>query len=224
MGMKGISMAKQPVRSDRQRAKTGKKKSFPWPLVLIVAAAAILFPVSGFAFAATRESHDSFCGSCHTQPESTYLDRSTTAPPVDMASFHTGHQTRCIDCHSGVGISGRISAEMMGASNAVKWLTKTAAQPAPLHYPINDTNCLKCHQQVTDQNYVPKNQALVEMGDAQNGHWHLFLRRWQSSNAKAATCVTCHSGHSTDVEAGLLFLNRQQVQNVCQDCHNSMQE
>lgn len=29
--------------------------------------------VGGFAFAANQESHDPFCGSCHTQPETSYL-------------------------------------------------------------------------------------------------------------------------------------------------------
>src|SRR5512137_741659 len=87
---------------------------------LIVAAVAVVgLSASGFAFAATQESHDQFCASCHTQPESTFVARSTSTS-VDLASHHTTQNALCIDCHSGQGIAGRMSAELMGAKNAFK--------------------------------------------------------------------------------------------------------
>ena len=104
--------------------KAAKKKKFPWVLVLIAAAAAILLPAAGFGFAASQEAHDSFCGSCHTEPESTYLARSVAAQPSDLASYHTTESTRCIDCHSGIGITGRMQAEILGASNAIKMVQR----------------------------------------------------------------------------------------------------
>ncbi|MEJ2563466.1 MAG: hypothetical protein P8Z42_12365, partial [Anaerolineales bacterium] len=70
---------------------------------------------SGFAFAASKESHDPFCASCHTQPESTFFERSLDVEAVDLASFHTQETTRCIDCHSGPGVLGRMQAEWLGA-------------------------------------------------------------------------------------------------------------
>jgi predicted CXXCH cytochrome family protein len=182
----------------------------------------ILLPVGGFAVAASQETHDAFCGSCHTEPESTYLERSTTQPPVDLASFHATEGTRCIDCHSGAGVPGRMLAEMMGAQNALKWYSGTALQPAPLTRPIDDENCLKCHREVTDRNYVPENQVLDNSGEARNGHWHVFLQRWQAASSKAGSCVSCHTGHNTDGEAQLLYLNRQQTEAVCDSCHRVM--
>ena len=123
-------------------------------ILLIVAGVALLFTAGGFSFAASKETHDSFCASCHTQPESTFYQRSQTQPS-DLASYHTTQNTRCIDCHSGVGIMGRLFAELMGASNALKFYTHTAVQPAVVLYPIGDDHCLKCHQNVIQKGFTP---------------------------------------------------------------------
>lgn len=160
---------------------------------------------SGFGFAASREAHDPFCASCHTQPESTYFDRSTH-PPVDLASAHTKESTRCIDCHSGQGLTGRLQAELLGAHNALAYLTRTAIQPAPLTRPIADASCLKCHADITGRQDF-------------NNHFHNFLPRWQAVDPGAATCVSCHSGHTTDGRADLAYLNEGRTRAVCDACH-----
>lgn len=207
-----------PVKASRAR------RTIPWALALVVLVVVILLPVGGFAFAATQESHDAFCGSCHTQPESTYLARATAAKPVDLASYHTAEATRCIDCHSGAGLGGRLQAEMLGAGNAFKWYSGTAAQPAPLTNPIRDDHCLKCHPNITDRNYVPNNQALQDLGEAENGHWHFFLKRWQAQAASAGACVSCHSSHATEGDAQILYLNQQTTGAVCDACHRTLGE
>ncbi|NMC77960.1 MAG: hypothetical protein GYA59_01255 [Chloroflexi bacterium] len=204
--------------------KPPSRKTVPWILLPILVAILLLFVAGGFAFAATQESHDTFCGSCHTEPESTYLQRSTATQPTDLASYHTTESTRCIDCHSGQGVGGRLQAEVLGASNALKWYIGTAVQPAPLTHPIGDANCLKCHQQVTEREYVPQNQALSQLGEGRNGHWHVFLARWQAQDANAATCVSCHGGHTTDGDAQILYLNEQHTAAVCDACHRVLGE
>ena len=196
----------------------------PWKPVLIVGSVVLLMAAAGFTFAATQESHDSFCGSCHTQPESTYLQRSTAPQPIDLASQHTLQTTRCIDCHSGQGLFGRMQAELLGAKNAFKWYTGTAIQPAPLTQPIGDINCLKCHQQVTQNGYVPKNQNFAGNSEAQNGHWHLFLSRWQAVDTNAGRCVSCHGGHSTDGDKTIFYLNQQHTLSVCESCHQKLRD
>jgi len=194
----------------------------PWKPILIVLSVALLATVGGFTFAATQESRDSFCGSCHTQPESTYLQRSTASQPVDLASHHTLQSTRCIDCHSGEGLFGRLQAELLGAKNAFKWYTGTAIQPAPLTQSISDTHCLKCHQQVTQSSYVMKNQNFAGNSEAQNGHWHLFLARWQIVDKNAGQCVSCHGGHTTDGDKTIFYLNEQHTISVCESCHQKL--
>ena len=170
----------------------------------------IILAISGFAFAATKESHDSFCASCHTQPESTFYQRSLAAP-VDLASAHTADKTRCIDCHSGEGTTSRIKAELLGAHNALAYLTHTAVQPAPLTKPIADENCLKCHAQVMTQQDM-------------NNHFHVFLPRWQQIDPNAAGCVSCHEGHATDGRADLAYLNEARTRAVCEACHQATGE
>jgi nitrate/TMAO reductase-like tetraheme cytochrome c subunit len=202
------------------------KKHFPLlPVLLGIVALGILLAASGFAFAATQETHDSFCASCHTQPESTFFQRSINAQAIDLASYHMPQKTRCIDCHSGSGIFGRMQAELLGARNAVAWYTHTAVQPAKLTFPIHDANCLKCHQDVTQQGYTPKNPIAVpgfeggRGGEARINHWHEFLTRWQAASPNAGTCTSCHPGHSTNGSAQTGFQNSQTTTAVCDSCH-----
>ena len=68
------------------------KSNRKFPIFLTLVGFGVLggiFATGGFAFAATQEQHDSFCASCHTQPESTFYQRSTAAQPADLASAHT---------------------------------------------------------------------------------------------------------------------------------------
>jgi len=210
-----------------QNQPPSKKKPFPFiPVIAIGAVVVVLLIGGGFAFAASQESHDTFCSSCHTQPESTFFGRSTAAAPTDLASFHTTKNTGCIDCHSGQGTLGRIQAELMGAKNAFKWYSGTAVQPAVLTTPIGDANCLKCHQQVTAKNFSPQEQITVQgaqtRGRGEEGganHWHVQLAKWQATSATAGGCVSCHSGHDATSTSAAGFMNSQNVQNTCNACH-----
>ncbi len=209
------------------------RKPFIFTVVGLLAAVVviILLTAGGFAFAASQEGHDAFCASCHTQPESTYYQRETAGSPVDLASFHSSNSAgyaRCIDCHSGPGLTGRLQAELLGARNALKWYTGTAVQPAVLNYPIGDANCLKCHQAVTQRGFTPKEQITVpgrgggEGGGegGRNNHWHEFLTRWQTTApATAGSCTSCHGGHPTTGTAQSGFMDTQAVQNTCNACH-----
>ena len=215
----------------RKQNTPSKKPFMIIPVVLVAVVVVILLTAGGFAFAASQEAHDAFCASCHTQPESTYFQRETAGSPVDLASFHSAHNVsyaRCIDCHSGAGLTGRLQAELLGARNAVKWYTGTAVQPAVLNYPIGDANCLKCHQDVTQRGFTPKEQITVPGrgggGDGgekgRNNHWHEFLARWQTTTpATAGACTSCHGGHPTTGTAQGGFMDTQAVQNTCNACH-----
>ncbi len=195
----------------RPRHKSRLRKKRINPLLIIIPAAlvalGVVFAGGGYAFAANQEENNSFCASCHTQPESTYYQRFQAATPVDLASDHAKkNAAKCIDCHSGVGFNGRLSAIMMGARNAAAWFTHTAVQPAPLTVPIKDENCLKCHQDVTGQVTL-------------NNHFHGFLSRWQAADPNAGTCVSCHASHLTDGDSTAGFTNATRTDGVCNACH-----
>jgi nitrate/TMAO reductase-like tetraheme cytochrome c subunit len=209
----------------RRPVKPTKKSARFLPVILIGLAVVVLLTAGGFAFAATQESNDAFCASCHTQPETTFFQHSTASQPVDLASFHTTKSDRCIDCHSGQGIGGRVQAELLGALNAFKWYSGTAVQPAVLIYPISDQNCLKCHADVTQQGFTSKESITVAgvnnsgRGEGRNNHWHQFLSRWQAASATAGSCVDCHSGHAGGGSIQSGFMTSQPVTNTCNACH-----
>ncbi len=184
-------------------------KKFPLIAVLVgVLALGVVLAGGGFAFAASQEQNDSFCASCHTQPESTFFERFNAAQPVDLASYHHAKKTACIDCHSGVGLGGRLQAELLGAHNAFAFYTGTAVQPAVLAYPIRDDSCIKCHE-----------KTIKPAGTTRNNHFHPLLAKWQAADPNAGGCVSCHSGHATNGTAQTRFQNKVAYTPVCNACH-----
>lgn len=183
-----------------------QRRKWPWILVIVIPVALIFLGVSTGVVAMQFENHDDFCASCHSEPESTYVQREAAAS-TDLASFHKTKDVRCIECHSGPGLGpGRMNSLMLGAKDLLAWTTGRATQPAVHTRPIDDANCLKCHADVTTQQDF-------------NNHFHVFLPRWQGRDKNAATCVSCHQSHHTDGEEQLKFLNRATTVNVCQSCH-----
>ena len=206
---------RKQIAAQKAAEKARREKILKSPVfrgILLVFAVGVLLTAGGFSYAANQEEHDTFCASCHTQPETTFFERSTAAAAVDLASFHTLKNTRCIDCHSGAGLTGRISAEMMGAHNAFLWYTNQAVQPATATQPVGDGNCLKCHAEVLSQNAT------------RNNHFHVFLPRWQGADPNAADCTTCHQGHKTSSTTENKFLDVATVQVVCESCHRALGE
>ena len=196
----------------REKKYSQPAHKFPWLIVGIAIAIVLLLGGSGIGFAASQEENDAFCASCHTQPESTYFERSQAAAPVDMASSHhtsNDQNTKCIDCHSGSGVTGRFGAMLLGAHNAFMHFTHTETQPAPLTVPIQDVNCTKCHDNIYRQTDL-------------SNHFHQFLPRWQALDPKAATCVDCHSAHATGGDATQGFLVANTVTPICERCHAAL--
>ena len=191
------------------------RRSIPWPTFkwrwpVWAALAAVLFLGAGGYFTTAHiEENDGFCASCHSQPESTFFQRSQAPVAVDLASkHHASWATRCIDCHSGPGVSGRLSGMALGARDLAAFVTHTDTQPAVQTVPVTDATCLKCHTDTpTTQNF--------------QRHFHAFLAKWQAIDPKAATCVSCHGGHATDGDPSTAFLQQDRTQQVCQSCHQA---
>ncbi len=171
----------------------------------------IVFSASTLALGAQMENNDQFCASCHTQPESTFVDR-TQHPAVDLASAHKAEQVGCIACHSGEGVPGRLDALKLGARDLTAFISRHYPQPAQLTHAISDANCLKCHQD-------------VGQGNDFNNHFHILLPRWQKADPqRAATCVSCHSTHTTDGSQQLRWLNKDRTVAQCNACHRTLSD
>lgn len=191
-----------------------KKRVIPkWLIVsgAVIAVVALITMIGGTAYALHIEENDGFCASCHTQPETTYFNQSTAAPPSSLAAFHAQiprASVRCIDCHSGGGALGRATGLMQGQADLVAYLSGHYHDPAVTLSKLGDDSCLKCHDQISQPRGI-------------NNHFHQFLARWQQIDPNAKGCIDCHTAHSTtaDVQA---FLTRDTVTAVCDDCHRSL--
>ena len=194
-------MSKQPAST----------KKLPRWVKWFVAAALLLVAFSSGALALSvhLENNDRFCASCHTHPETTFVERATQQP-ADLASAHAAESVHCIQCHSGEGKAGRVDALKLGMRDALAFVSRNYTQPAPLTHPIPDENCLKCHG---------------DIGQAQTfeNHFHVLLPRWQQARpGQAATCVDCHSAHTTDGRPDAMWVSIEPTQKQCEGCHRIM--
>ncbi len=179
----------------------------------ILAVALGVLAIGGTGLALVLENQDAFCAACHTQPEQAFYEQSRQPSAATLAALHTQKQTACIDCHSGSGTLGRAVGLSQGAHDLFAYLSGTYNKPAVTTNPLGDDTCLNCHGDVVKE----RPGAALEL----NGHYHVFLTRWQSVDPNAAHCTTCHTAHSKGLES-LQFMAQGQVARVCDDCHTAL--
>ena len=185
---KSVQVNKSGVKTAAKAGgKPGKRppaRRFPLWMPAAGLGVVLILAVSLFFGMMKLEETDTFCGSCHTQPETTYLDRMakglTSAGPVDVASFHQSKtdpaaKVHCIDCHAGPGLTGRAAAIFEGAGNAVRYITHTGTQPGKMAGIMADANCVKCHADV----------LAAQAYKGHNNHYHFFLARLQAEQQAA---------------------------------------
>lgn len=196
--------------SKRYKSSKPARRARPaWILPALIAAGVLLvIGVGATAYSINLENHDSFCASCHTQPETQFVDQSQAPQPVTLAAFHTTKNTRCIDCHSGSGAFGRAVGLMQGSQDLFSFLSGRYHNPAITTNPIGDNSCTKCHGNIADTQDF-------------NNHFHFFLARWQGADPNAAHCVDCHAGH-TQGTADQGFMTQTTVEAICQRCHEAL--
>jgi hypothetical protein len=192
----------------KQKSKRKGRKWLPGPLILagiIAIGLALIVSAGGTAYALNLENHDAFCASCHTEPEGEFYQNSLQTSSTTLAAYHVQKNVRCIDCHSGSGLFGRLQGLEQGAQDLIAYESGNYHHPAITTNPLGDGSCLKCHAEVT------KNESF-------NNHFHVFLAQWQSIDPHAAHCIDCHTSHSV-AQASQSYLAVATVQNECQACH-----
>lgn len=179
----------------------GTRAAWLTATVLFVAA------VAAYTTGVQLERDDAFCASCHVEPETTYYQQSLTPQAAStLAAFHAGQETRCIDCHSGRWIPGRVRAQWIGLHNLLAFRSGNYHQPTQTTRPPGDSSCTKCHSDLTWASQRP-------------GHYHSpqLRRRWQAFDGLANTCQACHPSHEIITTAG--FQDKTEVETQCDACH-----
>jgi hypothetical protein len=200
-------MAKKQVGKSMAKSKQPSRRKIAWWLLPSAVVVVLLAVFLGYQGMTRLEETNTFCGSCHTQPESTYLERYAAGKAVDLATKHyVSKQVGCIGCHAGPSAPGRVAAIMEGAGNAYLYVTRQMVQPARLRAPLADDKCLKCHADVT-------------LTESQDNHFHYLLARWQQVSKDAATCGECHVSHLTGTDPQIAYLDQARTEAVCQRCH-----
>lgn len=138
-------------------------------------------------FAEFVESNDSFCASCHVQPEKQYYLNSLQMIPRDLASFHAKKDINCIDCHSKPWITGRLISQFHGFKNFLTYKSGDFQKFNKTTNPVGSQACTKCHSDLfwsTDR----------------SGHHHSppMQAEWEQKGGPQNTCESCHDSHGKE--------------------------
>ena len=173
---------------------------------------------AGTAVGLTLEESNSFCASCHTQPEYDFWMRTQTVAqkPTEVADLATYHivpmdgnkqpnreALKCISCHGGPTLPDRLqTATTLGALDTLKFVALDINQPAKLSHPLPNSYCLQCHQADVDK----------------KGFDNHFHNKQSDPKAPAFDCTSCHVAHA---EADVLnkFILREAAYPNCNMCH-----
>ena len=179
-------------------------------LARLLAMAGIVLAAGAYTIGTQLESNDSFCASCHVEPESTYYQASLRPNESDtLAVFHAGEETRCIDCHSRRWIPGRVWAQLGGLQNFLAFRVGKYTDPAVTTRPVGDGGCSKCHSDLT---------WVIE----RPGHYHSpgLRRSWRAAGGPVNTCEACHPSHEVVAPGSDRFMDVEQIETQCDACHD----
>lgn len=174
------------------------------PLFLGVLGSLGLVLVGSSLFVTQVEQKNEFCASCHTEPETTYYQR-TLHGSNDLATAHAAEGVACVECHSGAGAMGRVDTLALGAKNLALFVSGNYQTPTTAETSINTDHCTKCHQEVLTELSV-------------SNHFHYFVPQWGQPTA----CVACHASHPTDGDPEASFTAVSAIKPACESCHQEV--
>jgi hypothetical protein len=185
---------------------------FRWSWFGIIVVGGLVALIGSVGYVSSLEQNDSFCASCHTEPETMYYNRFLQADAarsaMTLAAFHHyTKQVRCIDCHVGEGVQGRATVLALAAWDALKHYTHTAQQPTHIVFDVQNEGCSKCHE------------ADIRKPGFEN-HYHNIYFNPQVSPPYIA-CVHCHVSHRIGDER-TAFQFRDAILPRCEYCHAQM--
>lgn len=163
----------------------------------VTAAVIALVCVGGFIVVGGSyyTSSSSSCTNCHEMSTRYVSWTRSTHAKVD-----------CMDCHSGVGLAGFISAKIGGARRLIKHLGGTIGD---ISVTVADEVCLKCHFISKDPNFQfgpeTDDDPLISPSKLHTDHF----------DDAEALCNLCHMGLVHGSLAGGIPVNKES----CEECH-----
>jgi hypothetical protein len=183
-------------------------------IALAALAAALVAPLL-WAGSDRLEQNDDFCNACHlgsgTPLHIAIRGDFGRIPPVSLAAAHgsvpiDGRPFRCIDCHGGASLPGRVRVKTLAARDLLWYVVGHFGEPTEMQSPLWDEDCQRCHpgfdEPASEAWETPRFHELpvhnVELGIA---------------------CVACHGSHTDDGAPEAHFLSTSAVRGQCTLCH-----
>jgi hypothetical protein len=206
--MRGMSLPGAPRR----------RRFTPVAAVAAVAAASAAWLVTDHL-----ERDNDFCTACHLEPGVPLhrgirrdFDRS---PPASLAGLHArkarsegeGGGFRCIDCHGGASLRGRMRVKALAAKDAFWYAVGCFEEPQAMRWPLWDEDCGQCHP---------------SFDESQSKSWQSprFHELPLHNVELGVGCVECHRSHDRGGDANAYFLRAPWVRTRCARCHSEFEE
>jgi len=189
-------------------------------------AAAVLgasLAAAGWAVSDHLEQDNDFCNACHLSEEMPLhleIRRDFDArPAASLAGAHAAagaaHRDdgalRCIDCHGGTSLAGRVRVKALAAKDAFFYGIGRFEEPQAMRWPLWDEDCRKCHASFEERR--PESWRSP-------GFHELAVH-----NAELGVgCVECHRVHETGGDPDVHFLDTGAVRAQCARCHSQFAE
>lgn len=209
------------MRNSAPRVRSRREAAWRW-LAIGGIAALVVAPAGWFA-TDVLEQDDDFCNACHLSdgvPLHTDIRRDyEERPPAALAALHANALLdsrpedpvfRCIDCHGGATLPGKVRVKALAAKDAFFWAIGRFEEPTHMAWPLWDEDCSQCHpgfQVKADEYEEPAFHDLavhnVELG---------------------VDCVECHTSHIEGGNPAAYFLLAAAVRRQCARCHPEFEE
>lgn len=194
------------------------------PGLAIVALGALLgasLGAAGWVVTDHLEQDDDFCNACHMSTGAALhaeIRRDYDArPAASLAARHAAARVsaraagafRCIDCHGGKSLAGRLRVKALAAKDALVYVSGRFEEPETMRWPLWDEDCSACH-------------ASFEAAGDDWGSPDFHDLAVHNVDLGVA-CVECHSAHEAGGDPGAFFLRVASVRAQCARCHSEFE-
>ncbi len=188
----------------------------PWAGALAGALALSSLSLIGLA---AKERDDRFCIACHLHEAK--FTRFLAARPSDLAGSHyLKKHVACIDCHGGADPVMRLRVWAVAGVDTLRFLIGAYREPERMRLPLRSAECARCHTPILGPSRVTGAGRDEGGGEGRGDAYHAI----RDHASVPIACARCHGSHTTDSDAGLLFVSRARVQPICRECHATLGE